>query len=289
MVKRDLREILESSNDKLSVFADKATLANCDNLTNEMLFSLIDNFLSDSQKVVLLNFEHFRNLNSQIRANIAMSISDSNLRLQLLLTPNGPLSDFKNYQITDLVESLDDSCKLELLKNPSSVQNLELNKHSIVSIANSMSDDNKFSLLDNIDYVKEELKLDEYSISKILSSIDDEKSKLSLLNSIEMDSYYKANILLTLSDTSKASVLLNNVYGLKPYELSQVLGSMDTDFLIDYFNKCPDFLAKNKLSFQSVVKNLSPKKQVSFVSKINEINLEERRKKKNFSHITSRY
>lgn len=85
MSEKDLREILESSNDKLSVFADRDTLASCDNLTEKDLISLIDNYLNDSQKLDLLNFEHFRKLRGQVRVDIAMSISDSNLRLQLLL------------------------------------------------------------------------------------------------------------------------------------------------------------------------------------------------------------
>lgn len=45
MSEKDLREILESSNDKLSVFADRDTLASCDNLTEKDLISLIDNYL----------------------------------------------------------------------------------------------------------------------------------------------------------------------------------------------------------------------------------------------------
>ena len=65
----------------------------------------------------LNNFEHFRKLRGQVRVDIAMSISDGNLRLQLLLTPDGPFSDLYTYQFNDLLESLDSSCKLKLLKN----------------------------------------------------------------------------------------------------------------------------------------------------------------------------
>ena len=39
MSEKDLRGILESSNDKLSVFADRDTLASCDNITQKDLIS----------------------------------------------------------------------------------------------------------------------------------------------------------------------------------------------------------------------------------------------------------
>ncbi len=48
----------------------------------------------------------------------------------------------------------------------------------------------------------------------------------------------------------KASIILNNTYDLKPHEASQVLGSMDTDFFIDYVNEHTDFFSKNGFLFK---------------------------------------
>jgi|GEM_PF-2171955 hypothetical protein len=273
MSEKDLRGILESSNDKLSVFADRDTLASCDNLTEKDLISLIDNYLNDSQKLDLLNFEHFRKLRGQVRVDIAMSISDSNLRLQLLLTPDGPFSDLYTYQFNDLLESLDSSCKLKLLKNSHSLQSLKLGKDSIESMAKSLSDSDKFTFLSDIDYLNEELKLSEYSISRIICSVNDEKVKLHLLDVMPLDNYYKTDILTTISDTTKASIILNNTYDLKPHEASQVLGSMDTDFFIDYVNEHTDFFSKNGISIQSVVRYFPMKEQISFANKIYNINI----------------
>ncbi len=102
MSEKDLREILESSNDKLSVFADRDTLASCDNLTEKDLISLIDNYLNDSQKSWIYSILNIlEKLRGQVRVDIAMSISDSNLRLQLLLTPDSPFSDLYTYQFND--------------------------------------------------------------------------------------------------------------------------------------------------------------------------------------------
>ena len=49
MDERDLRRTLESSNDKLSVFADSSLLTKYKGLTVSSLFSLIDDFLNNSQ------------------------------------------------------------------------------------------------------------------------------------------------------------------------------------------------------------------------------------------------
>ena len=121
-------------------------------------------------------------------------------------------------------------------------------------MAKSLSDSDKFTFLCDIYYLNEELKLIEYSISRIICSVNDEKVKLHLLDVMPLDNYYKTDILTTISDTTKASIILNNTYNLKPHEASQVLGSMDTDFFIDYVNEHTDFFSKNGISIQSVVR-----------------------------------
>mgnify|MGYP004419756235 CR=1 FL=1 len=110
-------------------------------------------------------------------------------------------------------------------------------------------------------------------ISRIICSVNDEKVKLHLLDVMPLDNYYKTDILTTISDTTKASIILNNTYNLKPHEASQVLGSMDTDFFIDYVNEHTDFFSKNGISIQSVVRYFPMKEQISFANKIYNINI----------------
>ena len=184
MSEKDLRGILESSNDKLSVFADRSTLADCNDLTVSKLLDLINSFLNDSQKAELLEFNHFKKQSVQIRASIATSISDSSLKLQLLMKHDSILSDLRPYQITDFIKSFDSPCKLSLLKDSASL------KRSISSVAESLSDNDKVSLLSDMDYAREELQLNDFLISKIISNVNDDKVKLDLLSSSSISSYY---------------------------------------------------------------------------------------------------
>ncbi len=287
MDERDLRRTLESSNDKLSVFADSSLLTKYKGLTVSSLFSLIDDFLNDSQKAALFEFEHFKNINQQLRILVATSISDNNIKLELLQKPNGILSDLQSYQISDFLESLDSSYRLKLLQDPASLKNLKLNKYSMQAVVCSLSDNDVINLLEDIDYVKEQLNLDDFLISGIISNISSEKDKLDLLSNIFLDSYCKASALATVSDSAKATILSDNEYNFNYYELCKILSSMDTKFLINYFNEHTDFFDNNNITLRSVVEDLSYKNQLSFVAQIDKVNLDERPKKADFSYFTS--
>lgn len=288
MTAEDLRKTLESSNDKLSVFADRSTLADCDDLTVSKLLDLINSFLNDSQKAELLEFNHFKKQSVQIRASIATSISDSSLKLQLLIKHDSILSDLRPYQITDFIKSFDSPCKLSLLKDSASLKRLKLDNYSISSVAESLSDNDKVSLLSDMDYAREELQLNDFLISKIISNVNDDKVKLDLLSSSSISSYYKSTVLKKMSDATKIPVLLDNTYGLSSNELAEVFASMDVEPLIDCFNTHSDFFAQNKVSLQTIVRGLPKEKQISFIGAIDNVNLSVRRKKKNLCHFTRR-
>ena len=65
-------------------------------------------------------------------------------------------------------------------------------------MAKSLFYSDKFTFLSDIDYLNEELKLSEYSISRIICSVNDEKVKLHLLDVMPLDNYYKTDILTTI-------------------------------------------------------------------------------------------
>ena len=222
-----------------------------------------------------------------MRILVATSISDNNIKLELLQKPNGILSDLQSYQISDFLESLDSSYRLKLLQDPASLKNLKLNKYSMQAVVCSLSDNDVINLLEDIDYVQEQLNLDDFLISGIISNISSEKDKLDLLSNIFLDSYCKASALATVSDSAKATILSDNEYNFNYYELCKILSSMDTKFLINYFNEHTDFFDNNNITLRSVVEDLSYKNQLSFVAQIDKVNLDERPKKADFSYFTS--
>lgn len=237
---QDLKNLLESSQDKFNIFADKANLTNLDDLTTTSLLELISDFLTDEQKAKLFDLDHFRNLSDSIKFKIGQLISDSNIKLNLLKSLDFT-SNFEDYQIKNLVESLDDHGKLEIFSDKNFVeQNLHLNK---------------------------------YQIPSIISSISSEKIKLELIDAYELNSFQIIDILETFSDETKISILLENKYGFNSNNLSILASSLSPDSLLDFFKNNRDFLDNNNISPYSITRKLDWKNQLDFVSKFENIGL----------------
>ena len=198
--------------------------------------------------------------------------------------------NYKETSDEDLIKSIRSGDKYALeyiIDKYKSLVNLKLNKYSMQAVVCSLSDNDVINLLEDIDYVKEQLNLDDFLISGIISNISSEKDKLDLLSNIFLDSYCKASALATVSDSAKATILSDNEYNFNYYELCKILSSMDTEFLINYFNEHTDFFDNNNITLRSVVEDLSYKNQLSFVAQIDKVNLDERPKKADFSYFTS--
>ena len=237
---QDLKNLLESSQDKFNIFADKANLTNLDDLTTTSLLELISDFLTDEQKAKLFDLDHFRNLSDSIKFKIGQLISDSNIKLNLLKSPDFT-SNFEDYQIKNLVESLDDHGKLEIFSDKNFVeQNLHLNK---------------------------------YQIPSIISSISSEKIKLELIDAYELNSFQIIDILETFSDKSKTSILLENKYGFSSNNLSILASSLSPDSLLDFFKNNRSFLDNNNISPYSITRKLDWKGQIAFISNFEDIGL----------------
>lgn len=237
---QDLRDLLASTQDKLSVFEDKTNLNNCDDLSNTNLLNLIADFLDDEQKANLFSIEHFKGLNDSLKFKITQLISDNNVKLGLLKDPKF-VSGFEDYQIKNLVESLDDHGKLEIFSDKNFVeQNLHLNK---------------------------------YQIPSIISSISSEKIKLELIDAYEFNSFQIIDILETFSDKSKTSILLENKYGFSSNNLSILASSLSPDSLLDFFKNNRSFLDNNNISPYSITRKLDWKGQIAFISNFEDIGL----------------
>lgn len=208
---QDLRDLLASTQDKLSVFEDKTNLNNCDDLSNTNLLNLIADFLDDEQKANLFSIEHFKGLNDSLKFKITQLISDNNVKLGLLKDPKF-VSGFEDYQIKSMVESLGDNGKQDLLSDKT--------------------------------YVEQSLHLNEYQIPNIVSSISSEKIKLDFIDLYKFNSFQIIDILETFSDKSKTSILLENKYGFNNNNLASLASTLSPDSLLDFLKNNKDFLTK---------------------------------------------
>lgn len=237
---QDLRDLLASTQDKLSVFEDKTNLNNCDDLSNTNLLNLIADFLDDEQKANLFSIEHFKGLNDSLKFKITQLISDNNVKLGLLKDPKF-VSGFEDYQIKSMVESLGDNGKQDLLSDKT--------------------------------YVEQSLHLNEYQIPNIVSSISSEKIKLDFIDLYKFNSFQIIDILETFSDKSKTSILLENKYGFSSNNLSILASSLSPDSLLDFFKNNRSFLDNNNISPYSITRKLDWKGQIAFISNFEDIGL----------------
>ena len=156
---------LENSNDKLSIFADKDKLNNCSELSYSDLVGLVRDFLTDEQKVQLFKFEHFTNTSSHVKSRIILSISDSTAKLKLI-TNDEIMSGVDGYNALEIVQSLDESDKVQILKNVAFLEKYEIRDYEIEKIILSLGDEAKTKLVLDTELMQNQFNLEKYAIRK---------------------------------------------------------------------------------------------------------------------------
>lgn len=306
MAKEELRKFLESSNDKFKVLSDAETVKPYQ-ITIKELLELIDEFLDDEQKIALLSVNYAQK--PIIKRNIVMLIKDESKILDVIfnkeLTNGLETNDFiniiqaqnsncilqilnnvefleenkiKKYQIIDIIKLQDSGVILQILNNSSLLEKCKLGNFEIEALFKNLDEKEKLEFLSNPKYIKEKLKLSEYRIGDMISSITDEKTKENLIKSYELNNLNRVNIICQFSDEGKERNILNNTLGLRIYDYYSILSNMETDNLIRFINNNLKFLAENNIAIYNIVEKLNVEKQKELVYKIDNLKIEMRRK-----------
>ena len=122
---QDLRELLEKTDDKLSIFASRETLSKCEINVKELL-ELIRDFLTDEEKLKLFDYSHFMQFPESIRHGIIGLVSDEDIRLQMMSNDN-IMDGLASYQIAGIMRKMSDYGKKQLLYNQEFIE-----KHQIL-------------------------------------------------------------------------------------------------------------------------------------------------------------
>lgn len=80
---QDLRNELNKTYDKLSVFLNIEYLSKYE-LTDEELLDLINEFLTESEKLQLIEDQNFSRLGEKLRVELIKQIADANIKFKLL-------------------------------------------------------------------------------------------------------------------------------------------------------------------------------------------------------------
>lgn len=283
----DLRKLLEASEDRLAIFADKAQLNQCEGLNVSKLIGLINDFLTDEQKEAMLEFEHFKKSSPYLRKSIMEAISADDIKLRLLQNDE-LLENVDKYKILDVVKSLKDHSKILILRDSNFREKHELKSPDIRVIVLLLGDKAKEALLEDKDFAQNQLGLENYMITEVVSTLQNEEAKLQMIDIYNFEKYLVGDILKTFSDESKKGILVEDRYHFGPHNIVSIISSMDNGSLIRFLKENKTFLMQHDIRPWHIIKELDSERQLEFISKFEDADLTVRRKKTDFSCFETR-
>lgn len=267
---QDLRNLLENEYDKLSIFASVETF-NKYNFNAQEFFDLINDFLSDEEKLKLFDYSHFQEFEPWIKFEIVELVSNQNIKLQILNNYN-IISSFQTYQIVKLIKELNDSGKKQILSNQAFIEKYQITTYELKDIILSLSDDVRTEILTDSNFITDKLHLENFEIADLIKSLSSEETKSKILERYQLDEYLMSSIVNTFSDTQKAEILLKE-NNFSKYSRIQILASFNIETLSSFLVNNKEFCDKNDIHPYEVVMALNSKEQKDFVSKLTSIDL----------------
>ena len=271
MEPQSFKELVEKSQDKFKVFEDKNAIMKYSNTVVEIIES-IEEFLTDEEKIKIFDIEHFRKINpSKKFCMMNCVLEDKDIEL---LKNSSFLEDIKGYQVKNFIEeTLNDFYKLKLIGKPEFLKGCKLNKYQISDIIKTLSEENKKDILFNSKLLKETLNFDNYAISELISTLQENEIKLKMIDLYEFGNYQKESILKTLSDDLKKSIIIDNEYGVGESTLESLCSSLSVDVLVDFLRENREVIKDNNIKTHKIVSMLDIQKQLEFMSKFENVGL----------------
>lgn len=239
---QDLRSVLENSSDKFSILTDETVLSQ---YTFKVwgLVELIDDFLSDEQKVQLLACDYYTKKLAFIRSEIIMTISDDKIKFDLL-------KKFEMWSVKDLlnifpiIESLSEERKIQLLHIPDLLEKLYIVPTRIVRL---LSKEKQIEVLADKDFIQNELHISRTDIFEFILGFENEQIKLEMIDLYEFRNDEIERVLNILKYNSRIS--------------------------IDVIKKNAQFFTQNGISVYEITEYLDKEMQLDFINKMEEMNL----------------
>lgn len=267
----DLRKKIEDSDDKFSIFADREELVKY-KFNISQLISLITDFLPDKEKIKLFDLPHFQKLDKYVRKSIVETIKDNKLKLEII-NQGGILDDMDEYQIIDIVKSLDDDSKVDILRNENFLAKHNISNYQLNQLVVSLNEESKKNILKDKELLKNKLNLQNYMIKNIVQKMEDEQEKLSMIDIYGFDDWEIVDILKTFSNENKTSILIDNKYNLREFNITDLISSMDVETLTGFLSNNRKFLTEKNIAPYTIIKKLNNDMQMEFISRFEDIGL----------------
>lgn len=259
MESQKLRRIVEDSNDKLSVFANISKL----DLKFDFyeLLKVITEVLNEEEKMQLLTAEYLRKL--AIHPNVRQ-------------TPD--------CIALEIIPTLSNHAILQILQDSSFKEKYDFSVNTIESMIEVLNKETRVNLLLNTDFIKTILLGDNYIITEIIKSLEDESIQLNMIDIYNLNSLEAIEIIKDFSDESKKSILLKEKYDFSKGWIVKLVSTMAVKSIISFLMENKDFFVYKDISCYEIVKNLDSEEQLKFMGEFENIDLTIRRKKTNLSN-----
>lgn len=263
----EFKQLLEETEDKLSIFGSIEILRQYKINLGE-LYDTIHEYLNNEEIPKLLEYPHFQRWDSNRRKRILLMVSDSGVLIDILKDEE-KLKNFKSWDLKDIIKKLNDSDKEKLLNTPGWFKKYGFSTYEITEIIKGINEGTKYNIISNPVLIKNMLQLNDYEITKIISTLEKEESKDKLLDIYQFDEYLQVDVATTYSDKGKEKFLSNSQL-MKNNRIS-ILRSFDIDNLITYINNSENDLSD--LGIYEIIMGLDGSHQEEFISKLNKTNL----------------
>lgn len=152
----------------------------------------------------------------------------------------------------------------------------------------SLSDRAKVRLLKNKDFLKKRLELTDYTISIIIESLRNKETKSEMVDFYGLNRWQMGIAIKRSSYERQVEFLLENEYNFSQYDMIPIIASMNNTSLIKFLNEHKAFLVQNNVSVYRIISSLSSRRQLNFMSRIEEAGLSSRRNKTSSGRFKAR-
>lgn len=273
---QDLREVLEKSDDKLSILTNIEIINKYDLYATD-LFSLINDFLSDEEKLALFNFPLFQGFDNWIKIEIIKLITDENIALKIITNDN-IIGNFSCYEIFDIVKDASDNIKQQLLHNQDFIEKSHFTYFEVQKLISTMNDESQAEILCDKDLVGK-LGLMNYQISSLTQKLSTDEAKLKILTTYDFESSIIIEIVNNCTNKCKLNILSQEKFFTKN-EKMQILKTLDNKTIIELFSIYKEtFFHENTIHPYEVVQELYPEEQLYISSHLKNTDLTQNEKK----------
>ena len=238
MDKQELIEILKKSDDKLSILGNEENLIKY-RLTSNDLYQLIEEFLTDEEKVSLLEIPFYLKLNSSEKSIIISLITDENLILKVI-------------------------------NNKTIIYNISC--FDVPTIISNLSEKNKEKVLLDKELIKENFNMDDFEIVPLIKELSSDEIKDKFIEIYKLNISDETEVLKSCSDDHKIEMLLKKEY-FRENDVTELLSTLSCEKLVEFIKEHKDIIQKKEVKLFEVISQFDKKQQELFIENLEDLNL----------------